>query len=344
MKKTPLISIIVPVYNSENFLPRCLDSLLQQTLSDIEIIALDDASTDGSLRILQEYSDERLKAVSDGKNLGPGIRRNQGISIAQGQYIMMVDSDDWLEYDACRQLVAKAQETDCDAISFNAFVEDKDTQRESNYYQVEKEFCGTWQDIFPLIFKTPFHSWHWLYKSSFLKEHKIAYLDCSFLEDVPFVLSVLLNAGKILFYPQNLYHYVQNDESIVHRQSDKFMCIFDVIAAVDAILEQAGQKETFKNQVQEWTRRHIDFCSTKLSFGLRPVFLQKLKEKGLPFSRRRLFQRKKIKALGIRIYQPNEKNFYGCFCGIKIFSGEICPQYTKIRFLGLPVLKITKTE
>ena len=346
MKELPLISIIVPVYNSAKFLPKCLDSLLQQTLADIEVIALDDASTDDSLKILQEYanSDGRLKIISDGKNLGPGNRRNQGISLAQGQYIMMVDSDDWLEYDACRQLAKKVKEVDCDAISFNAYIDYDDKKIENNYYQIKEEFCGTWRDISALIFKTPFHSWHWLYKRSFLENNKIRFLDCSFMEDVSVVLSVIMQAEKILFYPRILYHYVQHEESIVHKQSDKFMCIFDVIASVEAILEQAGAKEQLSNQCQKWKERHITFCSNKLSFNLRPLFLQRLKKEGYPYSPKKLFLSRKIKYLGIKIYQPDEKSFYCRFCGLKIISGEICSLHTKIRFIGFPILKITQAK
>lgn len=346
MKETPLISIIVPVYNSKNSLPKCLDSLLQQTLQDIEVIALDDASTDGSLDLLQKYaaSDERVKVFSDGNNLGPGRRRNQGISQARGKYIMMVDSDDWLEQDACRQLAEKVKEVDYDAVSFNAYIDYQDKSIENNYYQIKQEFCGTWRDVSSLIFKTPFHSCHWLYKRSFLEKSKVAYSECSFLEDAPFVLSVLMKADNILFYPQNLYHYVQNDESIVHKQSDKFMSIFDVVTAIDAILAQAGQKEAFKTQLQKWIERHINFCSNQLSFCLRPIFLQRLKKEGFPYSPKKLFLSKKIKWLGIRIYRPDEKSFYCCFCRIKIISGEMRAKSIKIRFLGFPILKITKTE
>ena len=346
MKKLPLISIIVPVHNNEDFLPKCLNSILQQTFTEIEVIALDDASTDDSLKILQEYanSDGRLKIISDGKNLGPGKRRNQGISLAQGQYIMMVDSDDWLEKDACRLLAEKAKEVDCDAISFNAYIDYQDKKVEKNYYQIKEEFCGTWRDIFPQIFKNPFHSWHWLCKRTFLEKNKIVFLDSSFLEDASFVLSVIMQADKILFYPKNLYHYFQNTESIVHKQSDKFMCIFDVIASIEAILEHAGQTEMFEKQLQKWIERHITFCSNKLSLYLRPLFLQRLKKEGYPYSPKKLFLSRKIKYLGIKIYQPDEKSFYCRFCGLKIISGEICSQHTKIRFIGFPILKITQAK
>lgn len=99
---TTVFSIIVPVYNSQEFLHKCLDSLVNQTLHDIEIICIDDGSTDDSLSILREYAnaDNRVIVITQ-QNSGPSVARNKGLSIAKGKYILFVDSDDWLEYDAC---------------------------------------------------------------------------------------------------------------------------------------------------------------------------------------------------------------------------------------------------
>ena len=349
MKKDPLISIIVPVYNCEAFLQRCLDSLLGQTLSDIEIITLDDASTDNSLTVLKKCArkDKRLKIISDGKNLGPGKRRNQGISIAQGQYIMMVDGDDWLEKDSCSKLMEKMSQATYDAISFNAIIENKDRKSIANYYCIKEEFCGTWQHIEPYIFRTAFHSWHWLYRRSFLQKNNITYSDCPIFEDVPFVLQVLLKAEKILFYPENLYHYTQNEQSLVHKQSSKFMCIFEVIKSIDDILLQNKVEDILASQFRKWQERHLNFCSVKIETETRPCFLQKIKELKTKISKRKLFLFRKISFLGLpllNLRQPNTERIYCSVLGIKMISLKMRHNYVKTYFFGIPILKITKIE
>ena len=95
------ISVIVPVYNVEKYLKKCLNSLINQTLNDIEIICVDDGSTDSSIEILKEFElkDDRIIVISQ-KNEGAATSRNKGINLAKGEYISFVDSDDWLELDA----------------------------------------------------------------------------------------------------------------------------------------------------------------------------------------------------------------------------------------------------
>ena len=98
----PLVSIIIPVYNVEKYLIECLDSCLNQTLQNIEIICIDDASTDNSSKILEEYAqkDSRIILIKQKINKGQGIAKNLGINIATGKYLMFLDSDDWLELNA----------------------------------------------------------------------------------------------------------------------------------------------------------------------------------------------------------------------------------------------------
>ena len=105
------VSIIVPVYNVEKYLRKCLDSLVNQTLKDIEIICINDGSTDDSLNILQEYAREHHNVVViDQENQGVSIARNNGINKAQGDYIGFVDPDDWVEPDMFKILYEKAEE------------------------------------------------------------------------------------------------------------------------------------------------------------------------------------------------------------------------------------------
>ena len=114
---SPKVSVIVPVYNVSEYLGQCLDSILLQTLQDIEVICVNDGSTDDSLDILQGYAmfDERLKIISQ-ENAGAGAARNNGIKHATGEYIICLDSDDFFEPDMLEKMVAKAEEDGSDVV------------------------------------------------------------------------------------------------------------------------------------------------------------------------------------------------------------------------------------
>ena len=99
----PKISIIVPVYNREKLIKRCLDSLLNQTLKDIEIICVNDSSTDNSEKIIKQYTDSRIKLITI-PHSGPSVCRNKGMEIASGEYIGFTDSDDWVDLDFFEKL------------------------------------------------------------------------------------------------------------------------------------------------------------------------------------------------------------------------------------------------
>lgn len=115
MNSNPKVSIIIPVYNTEKYLSRCLNSLVKQTLHDIEIICINDGSEDNSLSILENYasSDERIVLI-DQKNQGQSVARNRGIEIARGKYIGFVDSDDWVDDNYFEKLYCAAENNNCD--------------------------------------------------------------------------------------------------------------------------------------------------------------------------------------------------------------------------------------
>lgn len=114
----PKISVIVPIYNAELYLEECIHSVLNQTLRDIELLLIDDGSTDGSFRICEEYSkkDNRVQVFRN-KNVGQGLERNFGVKKAAGEYIAFLDSDDQYKEDALERLYQKAMETNADMVS-----------------------------------------------------------------------------------------------------------------------------------------------------------------------------------------------------------------------------------
>ncbi|ULQ60045.1 glycosyltransferase family 2 protein [Brucepastera parasyntrophica] len=138
------ISIIIPVYNVEKYLRECLDSCITQTLRDIEIVCVNDASPDNSSAILDEYAkkDNRIKVITHEKNLGLGGARNTGISAASGEYVWFVDSDDFISPHSCEILYSYAKQKNADIVRFNAisFSEENDNSRV--YDDSKKYFCN----------------------------------------------------------------------------------------------------------------------------------------------------------------------------------------------------------
>ena len=123
-ESTVKISIVVPVYNDEEYLPTCLDSLVNQTLQEIEILPVNDGSTDDSLTIMNEYAarDRRIRAISFPENRGPFHARNEGIRHASGKYIMFADADDYLSLNACERVWELEQESPVDILHFGTHV------------------------------------------------------------------------------------------------------------------------------------------------------------------------------------------------------------------------------
>lgn len=140
----PKITILVAVYNAEQYLGKCLDSLIGQSLKDIQIICIDDCSTDNSLNILNEYAenDSRITVVRQDENRGQAVARNRGLELAEGEYTTMLDSDDWMDDDSLRLVYDSLKENDADCALFDLIMVYPD--REENYaYRTDKQvFTG----------------------------------------------------------------------------------------------------------------------------------------------------------------------------------------------------------
>ena len=113
-----LITIIVPIYNVEQYLPKCIDSIINQTYQNLEIILVDDCSTDGTYKILEDYAkkDNRIKLIRNEKNLQNAETRNVGIRVATGKYLYFIDSDDWIDSDYIENMVEAAEKSEADVV------------------------------------------------------------------------------------------------------------------------------------------------------------------------------------------------------------------------------------
>lgn len=211
MCHNPLVSILVPVYNVEAYLPQCLDSLLGQTYPHLQIVLIDDGSTDGSWRVMQEYTsrDERIEIYHQ-DNQGVGATRNHLLEKIKGDYVLFVDSDDWVELDMVEFLVGKASENRADVVTCAKVINDgipKAVYEEEIWSQekVVKEFLRH------VIFNGSL--WNKLIKTSLLGNHRF---DCriSYGEDALFCWYIIQNASNIIVTDRQFYHYRRNPQSL----------------------------------------------------------------------------------------------------------------------------------
>lgn len=207
----PKLSVIVPVYNTEKYLSKCLDSLTGQTLSDIEIICINDCSTDNSLAILNEYAtrDNRIEVINFKENCGVSIARNTGIDVATGEYIGFVDSDDFIDSDFYEKLYNKAMETQADAVKGNVYDCDENGNNPTltEFYDINDKVRKNKAN-----FLYGFTSG--IYKTNLIKKHNICFPEnISYFEDPYFNVAVTLIFNKIETIDSARYYYVKHDKS-----------------------------------------------------------------------------------------------------------------------------------
>ncbi len=242
------ISIIVPIYNAEKFLVECIESLLNQTKQELEFILVNDGSTDQTEEIIKKYKDKRIKYFKN-KNQGIGKTRNFGIDKATGKYIMFVDSDDFLEKDACEKLYKKMEQERADVVVCN-FYKLEDGNREE--VKIQPFSSTTLEEQPQLLLEINLAPWNKLYRTELLKKHHIRFVETLKYEDAPFVVEALDKARKISYLDQPLNYYVihQNSETTV-----RDMRVFDIIKIVDQIRTYFQGRENFVKIINMLTVR-----------------------------------------------------------------------------------------
>ena len=249
----PLISIIIPVYNVEKYLAECLDSCINQTLEDIEIICVDDCSTDNSYKILEEYQqkDSRIKVFRQETNKKQGAARNKGLKVATGEYIWFVDSDDYVDTKACQILYDTIKEFDVDMLCFSAlqFV-DTDEFRKfiCKYYhqqfQINKIYHPktNWREIhFSNLNVTP---WAYLTRRTVIQNFK--FREKVWHEDIDFTAILLTSVDSFCFIPYTAYFYRINPISTVQTNMSQKR-LEDLIKVLESLDKFAAENKIEKN-------------------------------------------------------------------------------------------------
>lgn len=201
VKTEPKISVIIPVYNVEKYLKKCLDSLVNQTFKDIEIICINDGSTDDCLSILNEYAakDERIIVISQ-ENQGPGAARNKGLEIAKGEYISFIDPDDWVNTEFYSELYNEAKISDYDIV--------KGVRINVNSKNVIKKH----KQLEPGMF---FYSWlSCIYKTKIINDNKLRFPAAYSFEDMAFLMLFFSFAKKYSASEKASYYCFQRMDSL----------------------------------------------------------------------------------------------------------------------------------
>ncbi|MDO4186081.1 MAG: glycosyltransferase [Bacteroidales bacterium] len=248
-----MISIIVPVYNVEAFLPQCLDSLIHQTYQDLEIICVNDGSTDRSLKILKQYADKdkRIKLISR-ENRGISASRNEALDIASGEYVMFVDSDDWISELSCEKALNAIRADDCDLVLWS-YIREFNNKSLPNYLFASPV---TWENGLDLCrrivgpvdgeLRTPQKLdsygtvWGKIYKRELIEQNiPIRFVDTAKIgtcEDVLFNIGYSIRTKKSCYIPELFYHYRKLNTSFTSKYREdlpiQWKSLYDEIKAV----------------------------------------------------------------------------------------------------------------
>lgn len=213
-----MISIIIPAFNAENYIDRCIRSVVRQTYKDIEIIVIDDGSTDKTLEKCKEWMeyDKRIRVLSQ-KNQGQGIARNYGIDVSRGEYLAFVDADDWLDEKALEKAYCVMAGSDADVVLFDFYcvqrTSDNKFEKIESYNPCTYNKPFTMTDDYSLFYKLTGVLWDALWKKSCFTGIRMsphAY------EDEKIVMSILASGVKIVQLKEQLYYYVLREDSTTH--------------------------------------------------------------------------------------------------------------------------------
>ena len=269
----PQISVIVPVYNVERYLERCVKSILAQSFTDFELLLVNDASTDHSLAVAQKFQFDRRVKVLDKPHGGLGDTRNYGAGRAMGKYLLFVDSDDWVEEDMLRDLFALAESYRADMVLFNFIREDLKNMehRECRLPVFYPDFGREMQErilselIGPDNSDGPWHrvemlgcAWRRLYLRSWFVNAGIVYADERkiMLEDLPATIRAHVFSRRVLAVGGCYYHYRYNPDSLSTRyRPHKMEMLTECFLTVRRVLEENGLYEQYRQRHLAWFLR-----------------------------------------------------------------------------------------
>ena len=237
-----LISVIIPVYNVAPFLPQCLDSIIAQTHTNMEIICVDDCSSDDCRKILREYEkkDARFKIIFNEQNIGAALTRNVGMDVAKGEYVYFMDSDDWIEADYLENMLATIERVKTDIVlNLNIVQETPERSQPYDYADnVKIDPDGEFWDREKVIISSPCLLWARLYKREFLEKHhlRLSAMRTTCDDFIFHYISNVYTDKTYLFYG-SVYHYRLHSGSITGQAKSQKRWDLQFMKAYDAIYD-----------------------------------------------------------------------------------------------------------
>ncbi|MBE6969715.1 MAG: glycosyltransferase [Ruminococcaceae bacterium] len=274
MNETPLVSVIVPVYNVEKYLSACLDSVINQTLKNIEVICIDDGSTDHSGEILAAYRnhDARIQIISQ-INAGPSVARNVGLQSALGEFVFFLDADDVLALDALETCCKVSRTNDLDILyfDFDRFYDDgtrgKRFERKAKLLIYDGvSFCKMLKDRREYLGVV----WSQLYKREFITASGLSFYPGIIHEDELFSFQALMAAKRVSSIPRVLYHHLVRENSIMTAEKSYknvegyFACMCELlISGLQETQDEEKRAEIYRafKGMQEQVKRHYNMIS-----------------------------------------------------------------------------------
>lgn len=249
------VSVIVPVYNVEKYLPKCLDTLVNQTLQDIEIIVVNDGATDHSAEVIDSFVCKYPQIISLTKpNGGLSDARNYGIPYATGEYIGFVDSDDYVDIDMYEKLYAKAKEDDSDIVECDLHHVFPDGT-------IDTEVGDRIQDKKQMLMMGRSVVWNKIYRRDWLLETGIMFPKGCIYEDVEFFVKLVPHIRKYSYVDAASIYYVQRGDSINNKQTFKTLDILKVLQHIKDYYVENGLYEEYEEALEFFYTR-ILLCSS----------------------------------------------------------------------------------
>ena len=251
------VSVVIPVYNVENYLEECLDSIINQTLKDIELICINDGSTDASIDILEKYAkaDSRIQIFNQ-NNSGLSASRNRGIELSKGEFVYFIDSDDYLDLNALKELYDLSVKYDPDFIIFKLINFDDGTDEfyESDYYEMDclKDYRNklfNYRDVGDKIADVAVTAQGKFFKKEVISD--IRFPEGLIFEDNLFFWKALLKSEKIFYLDKHLYYHRVRQNSITTTSTIKFADSIQIINKIIDLLKENGVYNIFKREFIE---------------------------------------------------------------------------------------------
>lgn len=261
---TPIISVIIPVYNAEKYLHQCIDSIINQTISEIEIICIDDESTDNSIKILEEYQliDGRIRILTQNNN-GAGSARNKGLAAAKGKYLSFLDADDFFMHNMLEKALDSAERNRSDIVIYQyKYYNTKLCKSSKLSYGIQTEYLQK-NTTFSQIEK-PEHIlkitnpvvWNKLFRRDFIRRNNLTFMETKRSNDVYFTFASMILATKISWIQEALIYYRVGMQSNVQSNVQKY--------PLDSYLAQVTLIEKFKN-TEQWASIEKEVLNSALN-------------------------------------------------------------------------------